>query len=216
MLREFQERQAIYQDDKDLEDRILMEFAHDLQFLGLLGLKKLVNFRDTLMIEELRRNDVHLCLLSTDSTLDNITDFNAMKLFQDFKAPLNVTGVSEREVEESLKSCLKAIVDRRLLETTSRFSKDESNTGASAMHSRTSRFYSDSENKTKNSSVSSLSFSNLFTERNQDSTDADRKNIMFFNGFVLQQILKDETLMKLFLTIQSLTSVCIGSSVSPL
>ena len=69
------------------------------------------------------------------------------------------------------------------------------------MHSRTSRIYSESVSNAKNSSASSLSFSYLIAESNQDATDADRKNIMFFNGVVLQKILKDETLMKLFLTI---------------
>ena len=96
---------------------MLMDFAHDLKFLGLIGLKKLINFRESLVVEELRRNGVQLCILSTDSTLDNITDYNTIKLFKDFRPPLNVTGVSEREVEDSLKQCLKTIVDRRFAET---------------------------------------------------------------------------------------------------
>ena len=80
-----------------------MDYAHDLKFIGLIGLKKLINFRDCLMVEELKKNGIQLCLLSTDTTVDNVTDYNAMKLFQDFKPPLNITGISEREVEDSLK-----------------------------------------------------------------------------------------------------------------
>ena len=130
---------------------MLMDFAHDLKFLGLIGLKKLINFRESLVVEELRRNGVQLCILSTDSTLDNITDYNTIKLFKDFRPPLNVTGVTEREVEDSLKQCLKTIVDRRFAETQSRFSKDEISLGYSGIVGRTSRVV---ENDTRTSRMS--------------------------------------------------------------
>ena len=36
-----------------------------------------------------------------------------MKLFQDFSTPYNITGDTDRQVEDSLKQCLKSIVDKR-------------------------------------------------------------------------------------------------------
>ena len=41
------------------------------------------------------------------------------------------------------------------------------------------------------------------------------QNVISFNGKALQFILKDETLLKIFLTLCSLSSLCIGSSINP-
>ena len=40
-----------------------------------------------------------------------------MKLFQDFNTPYNIVGDTDRTVEDSLKQCLKQIVDKRWLDT---------------------------------------------------------------------------------------------------
>lgn len=65
-------------------------------------------------MEELRKNGVKLFLLSTDVTQENITDLNALKLFHQYRQPLNVTGRTDRQVEESLKNCLKQLVEKRM------------------------------------------------------------------------------------------------------
>ena len=81
LVRDLNERQSIYKDDASQKDALLMEFARDLELLGFLGLKKTINNRNTLMVEELRKNGVKLCILSADEATTNITDLNAMKLF---------------------------------------------------------------------------------------------------------------------------------------
>ena len=70
-------------------------------------MKNATNTRDALLMEELRRNGVKLFLLSTEITAENITDLNALKLFHNYRSPLNVVGKTDRQVEESLKACLK-------------------------------------------------------------------------------------------------------------
>ena len=77
-------------------------------------MKNATNTRDALLMEELRKNGVKLFLLSTDVTAENITDLNALKLFHNYRQPLNVTGRTDRQVEESLKSCLKMLVEKRM------------------------------------------------------------------------------------------------------
>ena len=46
---------------------------------------------------------------------DNVsTDCNAMNLLEGFTEPIEISGETERQVEESLKSCLKEVLKRRL------------------------------------------------------------------------------------------------------
>lgn len=72
------------------------------------------NYRDTLVIEDLRKNGIKLYMLSGEDT-DNVqTDVNAMNLLEGFTDPINLMGVTERQVEDSLKSCLKEVLKRRL------------------------------------------------------------------------------------------------------
>ena len=91
----------------DRNDAILLQLATNLDLIGVLGMKNATNTRDALLMEELRKNGVKLFLLSTDVTAENITDLNALKLFHNYRQPLNVTGRTDRQVEDSLKSCLK-------------------------------------------------------------------------------------------------------------
>ena len=72
------------------------------------------NYRDTLLIEDLRRNGIKLYMLSGEDS-DNVqTDCNAMNLLEGFTDPILIQGTTERQVEESLKSCLKEVLKRRL------------------------------------------------------------------------------------------------------
>ncbi len=46
---------------------------------------------------------------------DNVcTDANAMNLLEGFTDPIYLKGVTERQIEDSLKSCLKEVLKRRL------------------------------------------------------------------------------------------------------
>ena len=80
-------------------------------------MKNATNTRDALLMEELRKNGVKLFLLSTDVTAENITDMNALKLFHNYRHPLNVTGQTDRQVEESLKNCLKQLIEKRMIDS---------------------------------------------------------------------------------------------------
>ena len=80
----------------DRNDAILLQLATNLDLIGVLGMKNATNTRDALLMEELRKNGVKLFLLSTDVTAENITDLNALKLFHNYRQPLNVTGHTDR------------------------------------------------------------------------------------------------------------------------
>ena len=48
-------------------------------------MKNATNTRDSLLIEELRKNGVKLVLLTTDSTAETITDLNSLKMFHQYR-----------------------------------------------------------------------------------------------------------------------------------
>ena len=88
----------------------MLRLAKDLQFIGCFGLQVAFNYRDTLLIEDLRRNGIKLYMLSGEDS-DNVqTDCNAMNLLEGFTDPILIQGTTERQVEESLKSCLKEVL----------------------------------------------------------------------------------------------------------
>ena len=90
----------------------MLYLAQNLDLLGVIGMKSVSNTRNALFMEELIKNGVKLFILNTDTTAETITDLNALKTFHKYRQPINVVGRSEREVEESLKSCLKQLVEK--------------------------------------------------------------------------------------------------------
>lgn len=95
-------------------DKLLLNLASDLTFIGVFGLQVAFNYRDTLVIEDLRRNGIKLYLLSGEDEDSVQTDCNAMNLFEGFTDPITILGETERQVEDSLKSCLKEVLKRRI------------------------------------------------------------------------------------------------------
>lgn len=83
------------------------------------------NYRDTLVIEDLRKNGIKLYMLSGEDA-DNVqTDCNAMNILEGFTDPIILLGLTERQIEDSLKSCLKEVLKRRLDERTKHQSRSE-------------------------------------------------------------------------------------------
>lgn len=116
-------------------------------------MKNATNTRDALLMEELRKNGVKLFLLSTDVTAENITDLNALKLFHNYRQPLNVTGRTDRQVEESLKTCLKQLVEKRMIEPQQISNGDLSTSNVSRLGGHTPKLKKG--NKTGATSISS-------------------------------------------------------------
>ena len=52
-------------------DKFLVKLARDLNFIGVFGLQVAFNYRDTLLIEDLRRNGIKLYMLSGED-IDNV------------------------------------------------------------------------------------------------------------------------------------------------
>ena len=88
-----------------------------MQLVGVWGLKSMVNSRDSLVIEELKKNGVKLFLLNQDENTISLTDCYALEIFETYNQPLTVTGLTDRQVEESLKTNLKQVVERRTAKT---------------------------------------------------------------------------------------------------
>ena len=71
-------------------DKFLVKVARDLNFIGVFGLQVAFNYRDTLLIEDLRRNGIKLYMLSGED-IDNVqTDCNAMNLLEGFTDPIEL------------------------------------------------------------------------------------------------------------------------------
>ena len=92
----------------------MLNLARNLDFIGVFGLQVAFNYRDTLLIEDLRRNGIKLYMLNGEDKDNVSTDCNAMNLLEGFTEPIEISGETERQVEESLKSCLKEVLKRRL------------------------------------------------------------------------------------------------------
>ena len=75
---------------------------------------------------------------------------------------------------------------------------------------RLSKSPSHSSNKSPGKSPGYRNF-NDSVNKGLDVSENDRRNAVFVTGKSLQYILKDETLSKLFLTICSMCSICVGS-----
>ena len=74
----------------------LLQLAQNLDLLGVIGMKNVTNTRDALLMEEMRKNGVKLVLLSTDVTAENITDLNSLKMFHQYREPININGRTDR------------------------------------------------------------------------------------------------------------------------
>lgn len=81
--------------------------------MGIFGIQVAYNYRDTLVIEDLRKNGIKLYMLSGEDVDDVHTDCNAMNLLEGFSEPIQIEGRTEREVEESLENGLKEVLKRR-------------------------------------------------------------------------------------------------------
>ena len=94
-------------------DQMLLQVAQGCELVGIMGYKNEISSRNAAVVEEIRKNGIKIFLLSTDGAEETLTDLNSMKLFQDFNTPFNIVGDTDRSVEDSLKQCLKQIVDKR-------------------------------------------------------------------------------------------------------
>ena len=65
------------------------------------------------MIEDLKKNGMKLYLLSQDAEDNVLTDCNAMNMLEGYDTPIKLEGSSDRQVEESIKVCLKECIKRR-------------------------------------------------------------------------------------------------------
>ena len=141
-------------------------------------------------MEELRKNGVKVFFISSENSHENITDLNSLKLFHNYKQPLNISGRTDRQVEESLKSCLKSVVEKRMDEV-SRTNQNQNEMSTTNVRTTTSKY---NKNLTISTRGSSINTKSSFDADGTDFYEQDQKNAVFVNGQSLQFILKDETL----------------------
>ena len=82
------ENLTAYKGKTNRNEKILMQYAQDLSLLGMWGLKYIINPRDSLVIEELKKNGVKLYILDQDDTSINITDCNTLEILEEYRQPL--------------------------------------------------------------------------------------------------------------------------------
>ena len=227
------EGQSAYKGAKhDKSDQLLLRYAHRMRLIGVWGAQKAVNARDGLVVEEMRRNGVKLFVLSRDDPAVDLADCNALGLLEDYSPPLTVEGRTDRLVEESLKSILKQVVERRMTKirrtspnpgTQSKKMKRQQESGGAKRDRRADATPDASQTEqARKPSGQDRAASKAGGEANAGGGKADQdfghfaeRNAVIFDGHVLAFILKDETLLKLFLTLCSLSGLCIGSSIGP-
>lgn len=89
-----------------------MTQCENLDLIGVLGIKPYLNYRNSMFMEEVHRNGIKVWLLSSQLEYETILQINASEFLSGCAQPLNVKGQTERQVEESLKACLKSASDR--------------------------------------------------------------------------------------------------------
>ena len=104
---------SAHQSKINRNDKILLSYGQDLTLLGTWGLKYVVNQRDSLVVEEIKKNGIKLYILDADDMTMNTTDCNTLEILEDYRQPLVIQGTTDRQVEESLKQNLKLVVERK-------------------------------------------------------------------------------------------------------
>ena len=165
-------------------------------------------------------------MLSGEDHDNVLTDCNAMNLLEGFTDPIQIRGNTERQVEDSLKSCLKEVLKRRLSQKSTNSNTDDNTQSRSDLPQKKTSIGSTPKDKQQNKRKKSKKQQ---SGNNSPKTKADKKqdqapdvdkiketNVLFFNGTHLKFILRDQTLEKLFLSLCNLSSLCMGTSVTPL
>ena len=68
------------QGDEIKADSILSKFRGLLKLIGIIGMKNASKARDSLLMEELRKNGVKVFFISSENSHENITDLKQTKL----------------------------------------------------------------------------------------------------------------------------------------
>ena len=95
--RELNDTIQMKQSNDNLKSQVILsKFRGYLDLIGIIGMKNASNTRDSLLMEELRKNGVKVFFISSDNSHENITDLNSLRLFHNYKHPLNVVGRTDR------------------------------------------------------------------------------------------------------------------------
>ena len=81
---------------KSKNDQLVLSQAHHLQLLGIYGIQFAFNYRDSLVIEDMKKNGMKLYLLGQDAEDNVLTDCNAMNMLEGYDNPIKLEGSSER------------------------------------------------------------------------------------------------------------------------
>ena len=68
------ENQLTSKGKKSKNDKLVLSLARDLKLVGIYGLQLAFNYRDSLVIEDLKKNGMKLYLLSQDAEDNVLTD----------------------------------------------------------------------------------------------------------------------------------------------
>lgn len=93
-------------------EKLMISYCYNLEIVGVLGLRSAVNFRNSLVLDEMQKNGVGTWIINQESELPTLVDINAQQICQGFNNPLNVRGVNERMVDQTVKNALKLLQER--------------------------------------------------------------------------------------------------------
>lgn len=69
-----------------------MQWCETLDYIGTLGIKPYLNYRNSMFMEEVLRNGIKVWLLSSNSEQETILQINAAEFLSGCQQPLNVKG----------------------------------------------------------------------------------------------------------------------------
>ena len=84
-MRYIMENNAAQKGKSSRNDKVLMQYAQDLDLIGVWGQRYMINGRDGYVLEELKKNGIKLFILDQDDSISNITDCNSLELLEEYR-----------------------------------------------------------------------------------------------------------------------------------
>jgi hypothetical protein len=98
------------QTEQALND-FLLSLGKHLKLVGCMGMTPVYNVRNSLVVEELEKNGVKLWLVSDERREKNLTDFEAIDLYENYTDSFKVKGDTGKQIHDSIMFQLKVLND---------------------------------------------------------------------------------------------------------
>lgn len=201
-------------ENSKLESMLYSLTSVQLEILGVLGVSRAVHFRNRVAVDDMILNGVKPWIVSKEDEQTHMTCLNSMGLLQNCAPAILINGTHEKVVTDQITSALKLITDRMAMRT-QRGSQSED-----LYEEKAKSLKSHSASNTKHGLPQSIKSQNERTDslarKDGENKKGHGQNAILFTGVALQEISRDITMQKAFMTLAYISDLMVGSEISPL